>query len=368
MVKVFFDHQKFSTQYFGGISRYFATLIDHIRQEDNFDYLTGVLFSKNQYLNDKQPLARNKLTSFLLSRPLMKNQAYQLNQRNCIRLLKENRFDVFHPTYYDPYFFDYVKKPVVITIHDMTYERLPEYFWAQDPLSRQKRINIERADLIIAISETTKRDLLELSGVRNPDTVHVVPHGIDLTTPVPVVPVGQLPETYLLFVGDRSGYKNFYLLLRAFWQIAQRYPGLRLLLVGGGALGVAEHEAIGRYGLAEKITHRNVSDAELNYVYQKATLFVYPSLYEGFGLPILEAFRAGCPILLSDTACFREVASNAACYFEPHSAEDLVHQIQTLLDDASLRKGLVEKGHLRLLDFPIQACVQKTLALYQSLV
>ena len=367
MTKVLFDHQKFSTQYYGGISRYFATLIDHIKTDPAFSYETGVLYSNNQYFTDKHPALDNRLAAYLLSSSLGQKKVYGLNQRNCVRLLKKNDFDLFHPTYYDPYFLDYIHKPVVITIHDMTYERLPEYFWAKDPLSKQKRENIERADKIIAISEATKQDLIACAPTGTDEKVQVIYHGIDLQSPVEFRPVAGLPERYILFVGDRSGYKNFYLLLDAFRTIAKRNEGLKLVLTGGGQLEVAEHEAIHRYKLGGKIIHKNASDAELNYLYQQAEMFVYPSLYEGFGLPILEAFRADCPILLSDTTCFREVAQESAIYFEPRSKDSLIEQIQTLLDNPGLRKTIVSNGVVRLQDFPIQKCVQQTLDLYKSM-
>ena len=367
MLKVFFDHQKFTTQRYGGISRYFATLIDHIRQDPALGYETGVVFSRNHYLPDRHALLNNPLARRFLSMGPLSRRIYELNQAHCVRLLKANDFDIFHPTYYDPYFLEYLKKPLVVTIHDMTYERLPEYFWARDPLTRQKRQNIERADLIIAISEATKHDLLDLYPALNPEKVRVVYHGIDLATPLRVSPVREVPPDYLLFVGDRSGYKNFYLLLEAFGVLARRYPALHLVLAGGGGLEVAEREAIARAGLTARITHHHATDAELTALYQNAALFIYPSLYEGFGLPILEAFRAHCPMLLSDTACFREIAAEAAAYFEPRSLDDLIHHIESLLGDQDLRQNLVEKGRVRLLDFPIGACVQRTLDLYRTL-
>lgn len=367
MLKVFFDHQKFSTQRYGGISRYFATLIDYIRQDPSLDYETGVVFSQNHYLPDRHALLKNPLAQRFLSGGRVSKKVYDLNQANCVRLLKANDFDIFHPTYYDPYFLDYLKKPLVVTIHDMTYERLPEYFWAKDPLTRQKRLNIERADLIIAISETTKNDLLDLYAWVDPGRVRVVYHGIDLASPLVVSTLTGVPSEYLLFVGDRSGYKNFYLLLDAYQDIARRYPDLHLVLAGGGGLEVAEHEAIARAGLTARITHHHATDAELNALYQQAALFIYPSLYEGFGLPILEAFRADCPMLLSDTACFREIAADSAAFFEPRSRENLSAQIEGLLGNAALRKQLVQNGRRRLLDFPIEACVKQTLDLYRSL-
>ena len=128
MLKVFFDHQKFSTQRYGGISRYFATLIDHIRQDPALDYETGVVYSQNHYLPDRHALLKNPLARRFLADGRLSKKIYALNQANCVRLLRANDFDIFHPTYYDPYFLENLKKPLIVTIHDMTYERLPEYF------------------------------------------------------------------------------------------------------------------------------------------------------------------------------------------------------------------------------------------------
>ncbi|MBC7912744.1 MAG: glycosyltransferase family 1 protein, partial [Pyrinomonadaceae bacterium] len=129
MTKVFFDHQKFSLQKYGGISRYFANIINTLKSAPDYDYLLGVLHSGNHYLQ-KNPLLPPKLAK-ILSAP---KYAYRLNAIYCEYLLKQNAFDIFHPTYYDTYFFEKLKRPLVITIHDMTYERLPEYFWAEDTL------------------------------------------------------------------------------------------------------------------------------------------------------------------------------------------------------------------------------------------
>ncbi len=288
------------------------------------------------------------------------------NQLYCSYLLKMNDFDVFHPTYYNPYFIKNLKKPLVTTIHDMTYERLPEYFWVNDPLTYEKRISAERADKIIAISETTKNDLLKYIEV-DENKVEVIYHGIDIDKPLVFEKIEDLPKEYLLFVGDRSGYKNFYLMLNAYDELVKKYPDIHLVLTGGGKLVGADVEIIRRLKLKEKIHHYNVNDDQLNYLYQNTLLFIYPSLHEGFGLPILEAFKAQCPILLSETDCFKEIAQNAAAFFNPYSKEDLIFQIENLILDKKRRKDLVEIGNIRLLDFPLDKSVQKTLAVYKKL-
>ncbi|PQA58620.1 glycosyltransferase family 4 protein [Siphonobacter curvatus] len=364
MSTIFIDHQKFTTQKYGGISRYFATILEGIRHTADMQYQLGVLHTKNHYLHEEPLRLKGPLYDRLLSKN--PNYDYQLNQYYCKQLLKKNAFDVFHPTYYDPYFLPYLKKPLVVTIHDMTYERMPEYFWARDPLTQQKRLNIERADAIIAISETTKKDLLDLFPV-DPAKVQVIYHGMEVEKPLQVQALPNLPESYVLFVGDRSGYKNFYLFFNAFKAIASRMPDLHLILTGGGPIQVAERELIQRLGLSNRVRHINATDQELNFLYQNSQLFVYPSLYEGFGLPILEAFKAGCPLLLSDTECFREVAADAAVYFKATDRDDLIHALETTLMDTELKKQLVARGTERLKRFQLRDCIDQTLAVYRSL-
>ena len=363
MIKIFYDHQKFSTQLYGGISRYFANLIQEIQSLPEYEYQLGVIHSNNHYIKDR--LKVNPLLKWMLSKA--PNQVYRLNKIYCNHLLGKNGFDVFHPTYYDTYFFERLKKPLVITIHDMTYERLPEYFWAKDPLTHLKRINIEKADQIIAISETTKNDLINYSNI-DPDKIKVVYHGIDFEEPFITTPVKNLPGTYLLFVGDRSCYKNFYLFLNAFKSISAKYPEIKLVLTGGGNLDIAESEYLKMLNLTDRVTHTNVTDTELNFLYQNALAFVYPSLHEGFGLPILEAFMANCPIVLSDTECFREIASDAAIFFDPSSVGDLVAILEKIITNPSLRNNLTQAGSERLKDFPLNKSLDLTLDVYKKLV
>lgn len=364
MTKVFIDHQKFTTQRFGGISRYFANIVNQLKADNDFSCLLGVQISPNEYIKEEELKFNKGLWSSLINNKY-KDFSYDVNRRYCISLLKKNEFDLFHPTYYDTYFVDYLKKPMVTTVHDMTYERLPEYFWAHDPLTYEKRINMEKADKIIAISETTKKDILRYSHI-SADKIVVIYHGIDNEKPAQTRKVTGLPEDYILFVGDRSGYKNYYLFIRAFSRLVKKHPKMKLVLTGGGKPGIIEKEYVEHLGLTDAVIHINVDDEELNYVYKNARLFVYPSLNEGFGLPILEAFKAACPMLLSDTECFREIAADAAGFFSSLDEDDLLVQMEELIQDEERRRHLIEKGLLRLKDFPIEKSINQTLALYKE--
>jgi glycosyltransferase involved in cell wall biosynthesis len=248
----------------------------------------------------------------------------------------------------------------------MTYERLPQYFWSEDTLTRNKKMNIDRADLIIAISETTKNDLIAYSDV-DPAKIKVIYHGIDLDEPLITKELPNLPQNYILFVGDRSGYKNFYLFLNAFAIISKKYPDLNVVLTGGGNVGISDVEYICRLKVQTKIKHINVSDEGLNLLYKNAIAFVYPSLHEGFGLPILEAFKAGCPVLLSNTDCFREIGTDAVAYFHPYHVEYLIEMLEKVITDTEFRTNLIAKGKIRLKDFPLDKSVKETLDVYKSL-
>jgi glycosyltransferase involved in cell wall biosynthesis len=366
MIKILFDHQKFSTQKYGGISRYFANIIQEIKLTDRFDYQIGCLYSPNHYIKNEKQLLNNDFGKFLLS-SRYGTKTYLLNQQYNKYLIQKGNYDILHPTYYDPYFLKNNKKPLVITIHDMTHERLPEYFWSEDHLTHNKRLNIEAADQIIAISETTKSDLIKFSNV-DAKKIKVIYHGIDLKTPLVFENVPNVPQQYFLYVGDRSGYKNFYLFLNSFYEISLKYPEVELLLTGGGPIAIADQELISRLKLQTKIKHINVSDEQLNYLYKNAIAFVYPSLHEGFGLPILEAFKAQCPVILSDTECFREIGKDAVNFFSTYEKESLIESLETMLTNENERAKLVDRGSKRLLDFSIQTSLDQTFEVYNSVL
>jgi glycosyltransferase involved in cell wall biosynthesis len=366
MANILFDHQKFSTQHYGGISRYFANIVQRMTSDSEFKYKIGCLYSPNHYIKDEPQLLNNALGKALLTSKYG-GKTYTVNKKYCEYLIRQDNFDIFHPTYYDPYFIGKVKKPTVVTIHDMTHERLPEYFWSEDDLTRNKRLNIEIADKIIAISETTKRDLIAYSNV-DPQKIEVIYHGIDLDIPLDFEEVPNITKRYFLYVGDRSGYKNFYRFLDAFHRLSLEEPDIEMILTGGGEIALADRELIHRLKLDTKVKHLNVSDAQLNYLYNNAVAFVYPSLHEGFGLPVLEAFKADCPVLLSDTECFREIGAQAVAYFDAYDYTSLLALMKKVLADQSYRQSLIQGGKERLKDFPLDKSIQETFDLYRSLL
>ncbi|WP_113660806.1 glycosyltransferase family 4 protein [Pedobacter nanyangensis] len=363
-MKILFDHQTFTDQIYGGISRYFKYIIDGIKDTEDIDYKLGVLRSNNYYIRNEHQVLRHKIYNSLFKTP----QRLQIrNNSYCKYLIKKGDFSILHPTYFNPYVLKNLKRPMVLTVHDMTYEALPEMFPATDPLPYYKRVMMERADKIIAISEHTKNDILKYSNIKA-EKIEVVHHGIDLA-PNLYTPVEKLPENYILFVGGRWSYKNFYMLAEAYKVISKKYPDVKLVLAGGGPLAYGETEYLIRNGLTDKIQQISATDEQLNTLYRNAICFVYPSSYEGFGLPILEAFKNDCPVILNRSSCFEEIATaQSALFFEKDNLDSLIAKLDLLINDRKLASQLKEDGKKELARYTIEKCVAKTLNIYRSLI
>ena len=360
-MKIQFDHQTFSLQQYGGISRYFSVLQDHLRHSKDFEMDPGLLVSRNHYL----PADSFTIPAALGRQLVSRSRTYSFNRRYCKYLLEKSRFDVFHPTYYDAYFLPLLKRPYVLTVHDMTHELFPEFFPQDDPFITYKRQVIEKADHLIVISEATKKDLLEIFGVPE-QKVSIIHHGLyPIEGHSEAVP--DLPKRFLLYVGARNGYKNFRRLMEAFAMLLEEDKELEVICAGGGAFNLAERELLHRNKLTAAVRQIQVSDHQLKTLYQRALLFVYPSLCEGFGLPILEAFHNACPVAVSGTSCFPEVGGDAVIYFDPYAPEDMSRAIKAVIHDKELTDGLIRKGQQRLARFTLEDCMKKTMDVYKSL-
>ncbi|MCB2407989.1 glycosyltransferase family 4 protein [Hymenobacter lucidus] len=360
-MNILYDHQAFTVQDVGGVSRYYRALLDHAAPDVQSH--VPVLVSNNVYLQDRRHTSH---VGFFPGQSFRGRFSFmwKLNRLACRRALRRGEFDVFHPTLIDdPYFLDEVQdKPMVITLHDM----IPMLFTEQYPQTNVEIITriAQRANQIIAVSEHTRADILRLLPV-SPERVTVVPHGF---TPGPAARL-VVPDGYLLYVGTRSGYKNFDCLLQALAQLV-RQPGLhelRLVCAGGGKPTEAEQDRLQELGLAGNVQFAGLlQEAELAGLYCGAAAFVFPSHYEGFGFPILEAFAQECPVVLSNASCFPETAQDAALYFDPNQPADLAQQLHLLLREPALRRQLTQLGTLRLADFTWTQAAERTRAVYRA--
>lgn len=362
-MKILYDHQIFTWQRIGGISRYFVELMNNLPPE--FASKQSALFTDNVYLSESSKF-NNGISLFPGKSFRGKRRAYTLvNKSNTFRLLSTSGVDIFHPTYYDPYFLQRNKKPYVITVYDMIHEKFADMFDANDPTREYKKKTVLNADKVIAISNQTKQDLIELYGM-DEEKIQVVylGHSVDINA---VSEVKGLPSNYVLYVGARGGYKNFGTFLKAFAMLAHDNPDLSLVCTGG-SFTAEEQAQITSLHLSERVFRFFVSDSQLTYLYRKARCFIFPSLYEGFGIPILEAFAAGCPIALSNTSCFPEIAREGGIYFDPYKVDSMVHALSVLLNDDVCRDEQIARGYEVLKQYSWKKMAEETADIYRSLL
>jgi glycosyltransferase involved in cell wall biosynthesis len=222
---------------------------------------------------------------------------------------------------------------------------------------------ILNADRIISISENTKKDLIEILNI-NPENIDVIYHGFN--RPDSIVYSNDLGR-YILFVGYRGGYKNFSSLAKAFSNLAMKDSDLKLICVGNPFVK-EEIELLKRLDILKKTVAVGVNENKLNQLYSNALVFVYPTLYEGFGMPILEAFANNCPISLSNCSSLPEVAGNAAVYFDPNDPDSILESITKIIYNPDFSNQLVEKGKEQLTHFSWIKCAEQTLESYKRTV
>jgi glycosyltransferase involved in cell wall biosynthesis len=247
----------------------------------------------------------------------------------------------------------------------MIHERFPSLF-VGNKTARAKHRTITQATHIIAISEWTKRDLMELYGMDG-HNISVVYHGVDANALRLMQPVANLPETYVLFTGQRSGYKNFMNFLDAMAIVLNQFKEVQLICTGP-AFTPMEVAEIQRRGLNERVRNMFVNQNQLSYLYHHALCFVFPSIAEGFGFPILEAFAAECPIALSRSSCFPEIADEAGLYFDPNDPQNMADVIVSLISDEKLAQNMRKLGAERVKLFTWQRAAHETAEVYRKVL
>lgn len=358
-MKVFYDYQVFSLQRRGGVSRYFLTLWQEFRRTGA---LTAELFlglnqtSLGAEIADSVALRGFRATDRRV--PKTRWLMWAINGALCQRALRRSDAEIYHPTYFWlPK--DLGRKALVLTVYDLVHELFPHLFIPKDYVFRWRPSAVRRADVIIAISETTKRDLCARYDIP-PERVFVTHLGCSLPAPgkLPASEVGAKPS--LLYVGERGGYKNFAVVMAAWRQSEWLRQRFKLVCFGGGNPDAAERSMPG------VVEFRWGDDLALGAAYREASALIYPSLYEGFGLPIVEAFNYGCPVVTSGCGSIREVAGEAAAYFDPASPEMLVTELRRLSESAAWHRELVERGQRRAPLFSWERCAAGTLEAYRA--
>ena len=226
-----------------------------------------------------------------------------------------------------------------------------------------KKMILSGASAIIAVSENTKKDIVRFCGI-DPSRIDVVYHGSSFKEGhQPRTKEANLPEKYVLFVGRRHNYKNFLFFVQAFEKLHRAFPDL-YLLCAGSPFDAKERRFISNLDLETCVRSIGASDTVLHQLYSKALFFILPSLYEGFGIPILEAFACGCPVACSTASSLSEVGGDAAAYFDPKDFDGIIGALEKLIRDESYREALKSKGKERLRLFSWAKAAEETYKVY----
>ncbi|MEM7533311.1 MAG: glycosyltransferase family 1 protein [Chloroflexota bacterium] len=365
-----------------GVSHYSQNLLKYMGQlveNTNTDSPTNVFTS---FINDQQFEAEGinfQVTSTQLKKPLARIAWEQTILPQQLRRIKA---DVVHglvnilPLS--------TQLPSVVTVHDLSFIRMPEKFprLKRTYLTRLCRASTHKATRIIAVSQQTADDVMQFMDI--PHTkIEVVYHGVDTHfIPNDVNLVGfraekNLPERFLLYLGTLEPRKNLSLLVKAFatWrtQLSQDsiHQEVKLVLAGAKGWFYAEiFELVQALGLAEFVLFPGyIAAQELPNWYRAAEGFVYPSLFEGFGMPLLEAMACGTPVLCSDASSVGEVARGYALLFDPYAQDPeaaLVEKLKPFIEDSTLRQELCVLGLKRASEFSWQQTAEETVRMYEA--
>lgn len=361
-MKILYDYEIFLRQRYGGVSRYFFELINGLSNTGTFDVDIFMGINNSGYgFSDTVNIKKNLKFKFADSLHFLLDY---VNKKMFNKFQSVNSYSLMHKTYYYDFGFN-VKYPVVSTIHDMTHELYPDFFSKGDSTAASKKNCVNRSAGIVCVSETTKNDVLRLYNISG-ENVRTIYHGITIKDDPDAKRI--INEPYVLYVGQRGGYKNFNLLLSSYNRDNELNRNYKLICFGGGGFDLSEKLFIKTNKLADKVLHMSGSDKLLASLYKYADVFVYTSLYEGFGFPPLEAMECGCPVLTSPGGSVKEVAGDAALYFDTESHEDLLNKLYEILNNPELRTSYTVKGKQRAAMFTWEKCVSEHIDFYKEIL
>ncbi len=330
-----------------------------LRQDATDEFLLYLPSDAPEDLGLSAPNLRLVPTDVSLSQPIKSTLfgEFQLPMR-----LREEKIDLYYaPSFLLPAFAG--TDAEVICIHDLAWRIVPQSksFRFRAYMNRRLPSTLKRAKRVVCVSNATKRDLLEHYGERiTEDRVRVVPNGVDLSVFRPD-PADRPDETpYLAVVGNQDPRKNIGTLLEAFPIFRARLRAFRLVMVGPGQPPAPKPAAVDVLGYLD--------ERALASVYRRAVMVVQPSLYEGFGLPVLEAMACGTPVACADIDVFHEVAGDCARYFDPRASDSIAKTMEDVAKDEALRAGMCARGLERARGFSWDETARRLLAAFREAV
>ena len=364
-MKILFDYYGFSLQKFGGISRYFVEL-NKVLNKNKINSKIIAPIHKNLHLKDCK--FNSKINFYLNKYPKYTNQFinnYNFYLTNLI--INFSNPEIIHQTYYSNKSFYINKKrtKLILTVYDLIHEIFYNDF-GFDKNHRPKSFSLQNSDHIICISYKTKIDLMEIYKIPEEkiSVIHLAYTNFDDFKKYKII-----NEPYLLFVGSRKRYKNFFTFLKAFSISNSLKSDFKIVCFGGGIFEKKELEIINELGLdVNNIIQIEGDDKVLSNLYKNAESFIFPSLYEGFGLPIIEAMSYGCPVILSSIDVFKEIVEDSASFFDPYSAESIKEKIENIVYSNENKQKFITRGYNQIKKFTWENCANNTLNVYKKII
>jgi glycosyltransferase involved in cell wall biosynthesis len=366
-MRIVYDYQVFWWQQYGGISRYFYEIASRIADMEGQEVQIFAPLYINEYFQNG-----GKILPWGVKVPQIPHTGRVIATVNlmasCLLIKPRQDVNIFHETYYSKTDSCPSSAKRVITVHDMIHEKFSNIFPPEDMTRQIKAHAVHRADHVICPSEHTRQDLIELLGVPEEKT-SVVYHGYSLITKEEVSKPALGEKPYILYVGRRERYKNFENLLRAYANSSLLKNEFSMVCFGGGGFTVYERTLMDSLSLSpNSITHVSGADTVLAGLYASAAAFVYPPLYEGFGIPPLEAMGLGCPVVCANSSSLPEVVGEAAEFFDPADESAMRAAIERVVSSSEYAALLVEKGRERIKKFSWEKCALDTVNVYKQVL
>lgn len=349
-----------------GVSVYTLQLLSyfqtHATAEKQF-----IIFLRNNPRTDL-PQPNEYFTYHVVKGPVLWSQLFLPLHLWIYKLSGKNLDVFFSPAHYIPRF---CPCKTVVTIHDLSYLYYPEEFLKKDlyQLKNWTRYSLQKSSKIIAVSKTTKKDLMHEYAIPE-NTIEVIYNGYESFQLKPTTyNLQPKPFPYFLFVGTIQPRKNLTILIRAFVEFHKTHPKYKLIIAGKkGWLYEKIFQEAAQYDCKDSIVFSGfVSDEEKIQLYKNAVAFILPSLYEGFGIPLLEAMSYNCPIISSFSSSLPEIGGEACLYFDPQSSSDLLDKMELIDAQKETRTALITSGKKRIKEFSWEITGRNTLDLLSSI-
>ena len=365
---------RFFGPYGKGLGRYTQKLILNLEKIDKEnDYY---IFLRNDNFDHYRP------TNPRFHKVKADYRWYSLSEQLLLpKLIRHLKLDLMHFPHFNVPVFYFGK--IVVTIHDLIITNYPttkattlgplKYFIKHWGYRFVILLAIKRAKKIITVSKYTKQQVIKQFKI-NPDRIHVTYEASDMkemdSADPAILDKYKIIKPYLLYVGNVYPHKNIERLLNAFKRIVKQKPNLKLVLVGKEDYFYKriKREVDDLNLLGQVIFPGFVPDDDLKHIYKEASVYVFPSLEEGFGLPPLEAMSYGIPVVCSNTSCLPEVLGQAAHYFDPRSTEQIISSVNKVLDDHEYRQALITKGYQQAKKYSWSYLTDKTLKIYRNVL